>query len=169
MLKLDDRQGGAPLLSVFGGKITTARKLAESALEKMQPFFPQMGKPWTASAALPGGDFPYVEAEQRIAALVSTYPFITPKILRRMFRAYGTDAETILGGATSLADLGQSFGPIYEREVEWLRAKEWVRSADDLLWRRSKLGLHMSRQDQDALRQYLATGETEKGLKRAGG
>lgn len=169
VLKLDDRQGGAPLLSVFGGKITTARKLAESALEKMQPFFPRMGKPWTASAALPGGDFPYVEAEQRIAALVSTYPFITPKILRRMFRAYGTDAETILGGATSLADLGQSFGPIYEREVEWLRAKEWVRSADDLLWRRSKLGLHMSRQDQDALRQYLATGETEKGLKRAGG
>ncbi len=169
VLKLDHPQGGAPLLSVFGGKITTFRKLAESALEKMQPFFPAMGKPWTASASLPGGDFPFADVEQRIAGMTRKYSFLGPANVRRMFRAYGTDAEKIIGGARSVADMGKSFGPLTEREVEWLKTMEWARSADDILWRRSKLGLHMSGDEQDALRQHFATGPGVKELKRAEG
>jgi glycerol-3-phosphate dehydrogenase len=169
VLKLDRPEGGAPLLSVFGGKITTARKLAESAMEKIAPFFPAMGRPWTASARLPGGDFACAEVEQRIAGLGARYPFLPPSTARRLFRAYGTDAEIILAGATSAADLGQGFGPLFAREVEWLKAKEWARTADDILWRRSKLGLHLSADEQEALGRYLSAGEEAKELKHAGG
>ncbi len=169
VLKLDHPQGGAPLLSVFGGKITTFRKLAESALEKMQPFFPGIGKPWTASASLPGGDFPFAEVEQRIADMTRKYSFLSPANVRRMFRAYGTDAEKIIGGARFAADLGKSFGPLTEREVEWLTTREWARSADDILWRRSKLGLHMSSDEQDALRQHFTAGAGVKEMKRVEG
>jgi glycerol-3-phosphate dehydrogenase len=155
---------------VFGGKITTFRKLAESAMEKIEPFFPQMGKPWTHSAALPGGDFPFPEVEARIAALGRRYSFLDPRNIRRLFRAYGTDAEKMLEGARSAADMGQSFGPLSAREIEWLKTHEWVRSADDILWRRSKLGLHMSKQEQDALRSYMAPATAAAAeLKRAGG
>jgi glycerol-3-phosphate dehydrogenase len=169
VLKLDQPEGGAPLLSVFGGKITTFRKLAESAMEKIEPFFPQMGKPWTESSSLPGGDFPFAEVEDRIASLARKYPFLDLRHVRRLFRAYGTDAEKMLEGVRSAADMGQFFGPLSQREVEWLKANEWARSADDILWRRSKLGLHMSSQEQDALRIYMspATGAAE--LKRVGG
>ncbi|MFN4140550.1 glycerol-3-phosphate dehydrogenase [Aestuariivirga sp.] len=169
VLKLDHPEGGAPLLSVFGGKITTFRKLAESALEKVAAFFPQMGKPWTASAALPGGDFAYAEVEQRISVLSRDYPFLDQRNLRRLFRAYGTDAERILAGARSAADLGRSFGPLSEREVDWLREREWARTAEDILWRRSKLGLHLNDQEQDALRAHMAPSPEAKEMKRAGG
>ena len=162
VLKLDHPEGGAPLLSVFGGKITTFRKLAESAMEKIQPFFPQAGKPWTASAALPGGDFAFSEVEARIVELTRKYSFLTPRHVRRMFRAYGTDAENIFDGARFAADMGRSFGLITEREVEWLKANEWVRSAEDILWRRSKLGLHLSPDEQEALRRYFADDATIK-------
>ena len=155
VLKLDHPEGGAPLLSVFGGKITTFRKLAQSAMEKVQPFFPQMGQPWTDKASLPGGDFSYAEVDARIATLGRAYPFVDAKMIRRLFRAYGTDAEAILGSAKSMDDLGRRFGPLTEREVEWLVDKEWARSADDILWRRSKLGLHMSRDEQEALKTYF--------------
>ena len=169
VLKLDHPDGGAPLLSVFGGKITTFRKLAESAMEKIEPFFPAMGKPWTQSASLPGGDFPLAEVETRIAALLRNFPFLTPENARRLFRAYGTEAEKMLDGAHSAADMGQSFGPLSAREVEWLKRNEWVRSADDILWRRSKLGLHMTQEEQDALRNYMAPAAVALELKRAGG
>jgi glycerol-3-phosphate dehydrogenase len=168
VLKLDHPEGGAPLLSVFGGKITTFRKLAESAMEKIAPFFPQMGKPWTESASMPGGDFPLAEVEQRIAEMSRKYSFLRPANVRRMFRAYGTDAERIFDGARFAADMGQSFGPLTEREIDWLKDKEWARSADDILWRRSKLGLHMTQEEQNALRGYFAGAQT-KDLQRAGG
>jgi glycerol-3-phosphate dehydrogenase len=169
VLKLDQPEGGAPLLSVFGGKITTFRKLAESAMEKIEPFFPEMGKPWTQSSALPGGNFPFAEVEERIAALAHKYPFLEPGNVRRLFRAYGTDVEKMLEGVRSAADMGQSFGPLSQREVEWLKANEWARSADDILWRRSKLGLHMSSQEQDALRSYMSPATEAAELKRVGG
>jgi glycerol-3-phosphate dehydrogenase len=169
VLKLDQPEGGAPLLSVFGGKITTFRKLAESAMEKIEPFFPQMGKPWTQSSTLPGGDFPFDEVEERIAALARKYPFLDSGNVRRLFRAYGTDAEKMLEGVRSAADMGQWFGPLSQREVEWLKANEWARSADDILWRRSKLGLHMSSQEQDALRSYMSPAAEAAELKRVGG
>lgn len=168
VLKLDHPDGGAPLLSVFGGKITTFRKLAESAMQKIEPFFPEMGKPWTEAASLPGGDFPFAEVEARIAALARQFPFLEQDQARRLFRAYGTDAWKILEGARSAADLGRRFGPLSEREVEWLKTREWARSADDILWRRSKLGLHMSREEQDALRSYMAPAAQAPELKRAG-
>ena len=165
---LDHLEGGAPLLSVFGGKITTFRKLAEAAMVKLQPFFPNMGKPWTAAVSLPGGDFPFAEVEQRIAELTRKYSFLQPRNVRRMFRAYGTEAEEIFDGARFAADMGRTFGPLSEREVDWLKTREWARGADDILWRRSKLGLHMSGDEQDALRQYF--GESKpKDLKRAEG
>jgi glycerol-3-phosphate dehydrogenase len=168
VLKLDHPEGGAPLLSVFGGKITTFRKLAESAMEKLEPFFPQLAKPWTASASLPGGDFPFAEVEQRIAALAARYPFIAPANMRRLFRAYGTDVEKILEGVSSAADMGQSFGPLSEREIAWLRDREWACSAEDILWRRSKLGLHMSLDEQDALKSYMAQDTVAPELRHAG-
>ena len=169
VLKLDHPEGGAPLLSVFGGKITTFRKLAESAMEKIEPFFPAMGKPWTHSASLPGGDFPLSEVETRIAALLRSFPFLTEENARRLFRAYGTEAQSMLDGARSAADMGRSFGPLSEREVEWLKRTEWVHGADDILWRRSKLGLHMTQEEQDALRNYMAPASEALELKRAGG
>ena len=168
VLKLDAPEGDAPLLSVFGGKITTFRRLSEHALEKLEPFFPRMGKPWTRDAALPGGDFAVSEVEERIAALTRQYAFLDPVSLRRMFRAYGTDAARILDGVRSAADLGQAFGPLSEREVEWLRSMEWARSADDILWRRSKLGLHTTKAQQDSLRTYMAAANAVQELKRVG-
>ena len=88
---------------------------------------------------------------------------------RRMFRAYGTDVEHVLGDARNATDLGQSFGPISEREIDWLRDKEWARSADDVLWRRSKLGLHTTKPQQEALRTYMAAANAVQELKRVGG
>jgi len=169
VLKLDHPAGGAPLLSVFGGKITTFRRLSEHAMEKIQPFFPQMGKPWTHDAALPGGNFGHDEVEQRVAALARKYPFLDQASVLRLFRAYGTDAEHVLGDARSAADLGQSFGPLTEREVDWLRDNEWAHNADDVLWRRSKLGLHMTLAEQEALRTYMASAHAVLKLKQAGG
>jgi glycerol-3-phosphate dehydrogenase len=156
VLKLDHPEGGAPLLSVFGGKITTFRKLAESALEKVAPFFPAIGKPWTATASLPGGNIGYADVDKAIADLQRKYSFISPRNVLRIFRAYGTEAEAMFDGARFASDMGQSFGLISQREVEYLKKTEWVRSADDILWRRSKLGLHLSKADQAALRAYFA-------------
>ncbi|MCA0433593.1 MAG: glycerol-3-phosphate dehydrogenase [Proteobacteria bacterium] len=155
VLKLDRPEGQPPVLSVFGGKITTARKLAESVLLELKPFFPQMKPAWTASSTLPGGDISYDEVEKRIDELQRSYSFLKPQIVRRLFRAYGTEVEGMLSGARFAADLGQFFGPISEREIEHLKSKEWARSADDILWRRSKLGLHMKADEQEALRAYL--------------
>ena len=168
VLKLDNPQGTAPVLSIFGGKITTARKLSEAVMKELQPFFPTMKGSWTANAALPGGDFPWNEVEQRISALQKAYSFLKPAIIRRLFRAYGTEAEGILEGARFASDLGQSFGPLSEREVAHLREKEWAETADDILWRRSKLGLHMKPDEQQALRDYFeiaAKGAKKKKVK----
>jgi glycerol-3-phosphate dehydrogenase len=155
VLKLDKPDGQAPLLSIFGGKITTARKLAEAAMAELKPFFPAMTGSWTAKASLPGGDFGHDEVEQRIADLQKRYSFLKPAIIRRLFRAYGTDAQKMLDGSRFAADLGRFFGPVSEREIEYLRKNEWVVTADDLLWRRSKLGLHMKPEEQDALRAFM--------------
>jgi glycerol-3-phosphate dehydrogenase len=168
VLKLDHPDGGAPLLSVFGGKITTYRKLAESALEKIQPFFPGMGRPWTHDASLPGGDLAVSEVSGRIADLERRFSFLPHGTAQRLFRAYGTEAQNMLEGARGMADLGPSFGTLSAREVAWLRDREWAMTADDILWRRSKLGLHMPQKDQDALRGYMAGDDAAQVLKRVG-
>ena len=155
VLKLDHPDGKAPLLSVFGGKITTSRKLAEHALEKLAVFFPQAKAPWNRDAALPGGDFSVNDVAKLIAEKQKAYSFLKPANVERMFKAYGTEIEKILGGARFASDLGRFFGPISEREITHLRQNEWVMTADDVLWRRSKLGLHMKIDEQKALRTYM--------------
>jgi glycerol-3-phosphate dehydrogenase len=152
---------------VFGGKITTSRKLAEAVMEKIKPFFPALGPSWTATASLPGGDFPYAEVEARVADLQKRYSFLPPRTARRLFRAYGTHAEGILDGARFAQDMGQSFGVLSEREIAHLKEREWAREAEDILWRRSKLGLHLSAEEQVSLREFMGGKTKRKQIKSA--
>ena len=152
-----DQSAGAPILNVFGGKITTYRKLAESALEKITPFFPDAGQAWTAGVALPGGDFPVSGVAALTDRLKARYPFLTARWAARLVKAYGTDAFDVLGDVQSAADLGQEFGAdLTAREVMWLVEKEYARSAEDIVWRRSKLGLRLTPQEIDLLDEWLA-------------
>jgi glycerol-3-phosphate dehydrogenase len=159
VLKLDHPSGGAPVMSVFGGKITTSRVLGETVVQQLKPFFPKATGDWTASSKLPGGDIDYAQVPTRITELQKVFSFLKPHDVMRLFRAYGTNVETIMKGARFAGDMGQKFGPLSEREVEYLKANEWAQTSDDILWRRSKLGLHLSKADQDALRTYM--GETK--------
>ncbi|RLJ51690.1 homodimeric glycerol 3-phosphate dehydrogenase (quinone) [Litoreibacter meonggei] len=136
---------GPPLLNVFGGKITTYRKLAENALAKIAPFFDEVKGDWTAGVAMPGGDFPVDGVQDLIDGLIVDYPFLDDAWAKRLVRAYGTDAPRMLGDAGAASDLGQRFGAnLTEREVRWLMTNEYARHGDDIVWRRSKLGLRMS-------------------------
>ena len=136
---------GPPLLNVFGGKITTYRVLAEQALAKLAPHIPAAKSPWTARAPLPGGDFPHDGVAALTAALAAKYPFLTQAWAARLIRAYGTEAATLLGPAKSAADLGQDFGAtLTETEVRWLQTHEFAHNAEDIIWRRTKLGLRLT-------------------------
>ncbi|MCF6443358.1 glycerol-3-phosphate dehydrogenase [Nereida sp. MMG025] len=142
VLSLDE--AGAPVLNIFGGKITTYRKLAKHALAKLDEIFPQMGSDWTAGVAMPGGDFPVDGVDALVAKLQGDYPFLIDRHALRLIRAYGTEAWDVLGDAKIMDDLGKHFGAtLSEREVRWQIANEFVTCADDVLWRRTKLGLHM--------------------------
>jgi len=163
-----DQGGAAPLLNVFGGKITTYRRLAEAALAKLAPYFPELGAPWTAGAPLPGGDFPVDGVETLIGRLREDFPFLDASFARRLVRAYGTEAGEMLGDASSLDDLGQNFGwNLTEREVRWLIAREWARSAADVLWRRTKLGLRLSEAEGAALDAWMRDQITAGGAEAA--
>ncbi|TRD23544.1 glycerol-3-phosphate dehydrogenase [Palleronia caenipelagi] len=145
-----------PLLNVFGGKITTYRKLAEQALVKLKPYFPQMGEKWTAGVALPGGDFPVDGVPALVAELQGACPFLEPAHAARLVRAYGTEARQICEGADSYAVLGRDFGgTLTEAEVRWLIDHEYARSADDVVWRRTKLGLRMSAEEIGAVDEWM--------------
>ncbi|WP_347265856.1 glycerol-3-phosphate dehydrogenase [Paracoccus sp. (in: a-proteobacteria)] len=147
---------GAPLLNVFGGKITTYRRLAEAALAKLAPTFPLAGGPWTARVALPGGDFPVDGVEDLVARLAAAFPFLPTRLTRRLVRTYGTEAFLLLDGAASLADLGRDFGGgLHEAEVNWLIRNEYARNAEDILWRRTRLGLHLDRAQAEALEVFV--------------
>ncbi len=158
VLKLEGETGQAPMLSVFGGKITTSRKLAEAALAKLVPFFPKAKAPWTASAKFPGG-IGYSEVASYVQTQQKKYSFLRPQNVERMFRAYGSRMDMFLKDARFASDLGQSFGPLSAAEVDYLKREEFAQTSDDILWRRSKLGLHMRPEDKNALKVYL--GETE--------
>jgi glycerol-3-phosphate dehydrogenase len=143
---------GPALLSIFGGKITTYRKLAEHALEKLGV----SGRSWTADAPLPGGDIPALDFEGFVAAQSAIRPWLPAPVLRRLARAYGTRLDAVLGDARSFTDLGQHFGAgLTAAEVVYLVRREYARNADDVLWRRSKLGLHMSAAERAALAQWF--------------
>jgi glycerol-3-phosphate dehydrogenase len=144
ILTLDEN--AAPLLNIFGGKITTYRKLAEGALAKIGSQFDDLSGDWTAGVPMPGGDFPVNGVAEMIAGLQRDYSFLTQKWAQRLVRAYGTEARGVLGGAKTASDLGEDFGAtLSEAELNWLRSHEFARSAEDVVWRRSKLGLRMSK------------------------
>lgn len=154
VLSLDET--GAPLLNVFGGKITTYRRLAENALAKLAPFFPQAKGNWTARVPLPGGDFPHDGVADLTSRFWGEFPFLTVPHAARLIRTYGTDAFAMLHGATQPADLGHDFGAtLTAAEVNWLITKEHAREADDILWRRTKLGLHMTTEQIAALQSFM--------------
>jgi glycerol-3-phosphate dehydrogenase len=154
-LKLDTG-AGAPVLHVFGGKITTYRRLAEAALDKIGPALGHVRGPWTAGVALPGGDFPVDGAEDLAAELRASHPFLTEPWARRLVRAYGTEARELLGGAKTAQDLGEDFGAtLTEAELRWLMDREWAQTAQDVLWRRSKLGLRTSPEQVDRLDRWM--------------
>lgn len=157
-LRLDAGEGRAPMLNIFGGKITTYRRLAESALAELAPWFPAAKSPWTARAPLPGGDFPHDGVQALRQSLKASYPFLTDEWAARLVRTYGTDARAILGAASSAADLGQDFGAtLTEAEVRWLVEHEYARESADILWRRTKLGLLLDAQQVAALDAFLLT------------
>lgn len=155
VLHLDAPEGTAPSLSVFGGKLTTYRHLAESVLAKLAPHLPDAirEKPaWTMNEALPGGDFPHDGFDALLAGLRARAPFLPPPLAWRLARNYGTTTFDILGDARSFSDLGRDHGAgLTDREIDHLRRMEWAHAADDVLWRRSKLGLHMTRAQRDAV------------------
>jgi glycerol-3-phosphate dehydrogenase len=157
VLDLDAPDGRAPLLSVFGGKITTFRRLAEHALDKLRPFFSAAGPAWTRTAILPGGDLPDGDAARFAVGLAQSYPFLPAALARRLAGSYGTEARTILGDAARLEDLGVAFGGgLTAREVDFLVDCEWAREPADILWRRTKLGLAIDDDGVERLRCYLA-------------
>jgi D-erythritol 1-phosphate dehydrogenase len=154
---LDDTNG-APLLNVFGGKITTFRKLAEHALQKLKGAFPSMGGDWTASATLPGGDIEGADVARFTARLQGQYDWLPRTLLRYYAQTYGTLTSQVIDGATSLADLGAQFGPnFYEAEARYLMAHEWAATAEDMLTRRTKHGLHMSAAQKSAFETWLGS------------
>lgn len=156
VLKADGGEGSAPIVNAFGGKITTYRRLSESMLEKIEGFLGKRGKPWTANAPLPGGDFPATGFDAQVARLKTAYPFLDARLARRLTRLYGTRAQALLGLAKSNAELGRNFGgDLYEAEVRYLVENEWALTAEDVLWRRTKRGLHLNREQVATLDEFM--------------
>lgn len=157
VLELEAGDGRAPLLNIFGGKITTYRRLSEEAMSILASALGIPDAPWTAGAALPGGDFPVSGAADLTADLRRQAPALDEKTAARLVRAYGTRAAQIAKGASTSAALGQDFGAgLSEREVRYLIENEWARTADDILWRRTKLGLRMDAAGKVRLAHWLS-------------
>ena len=147
---------GPPLLNIFGGKLTTYRKLAEQAVDQFTPYFDHVGPPWTKHTPLPGGDITDASFNNFLKEKRGKYPWLPPDMLHRLARAYGTKINDILGESKSLEDLGEHYGDhLYESEIHYLIQKEWARTAEDILWRRSKLGLHIGKETQQNLERTL--------------
>jgi glycerol-3-phosphate dehydrogenase len=145
VFELNDAGGAAPALSVFGGKITTFRKLSEHALEKLKPYFHGMAGPWTAGAALPGGDIAGADFDAFAVGLRRQYPALPSEVLDHYARLYGTRVHQLLEGVRAPADLGRHFGGLfYQREAEFLQSEEWASAPEDILERRTKHGLHLT-------------------------
>ena len=156
VLKLDGAPGEAPLLSLYGGKITTYRKLAESVLAKLTPFFPGIGSPWTETAHLPGGDFAPQDFAEEVEKLERLHPGLEKPLATRLYRTYGTRAYPMTEALGTGRELGRRFGAdLYAFEVDYLLAEEWARCAADILWRRTKLGLLFEPRESEALDEYI--------------
>ena len=155
VLRVND-EGGAPILNVFGGKITTYRRLAESALAKIGTYFPNLPGKWTAGVHLPGGDFEVTGVDALRAKIKTRYPFVADKDALRLLRTYGTEVFEVLGDVSSAEELGQSFGAgITAAELDWAKGVEWVQTGEDFLWRRTKLGLRLTEEERGRVGAYL--------------
>jgi glycerol-3-phosphate dehydrogenase len=144
------------LLSIFGGKLTTYRPLAEAAVGKLAKFFPKMSAAWTANAPLPGGDIPNADIDVFESVFKRDHPWLERQLAERYVRLYGNRATILLNNAHSMSDLGRHFGAgLHEREVEYLIAHEWAETAEDILWRRTKIGLHISPNEVAVLTDWL--------------
>ena len=165
VLKVNHSAGG-PVLNIFGGKITTYRRLAESALELIDAEFMRKTNKWTAKAPMPGGDFPVTGLKNLCDKLGKKLPFLSEKIIKRLIRQYGTEAAIIFEGCTSLDNLGKNFGHgIFQQELDWTIENEWVTQADDFLWRRSKLGLRLRDEEKNEINAYIAKYITDQRTK----
>ncbi|EPL8094538.1 glycerol-3-phosphate dehydrogenase [Morganella morganii] len=155
-LDLHDDNGQAPLLSVFGGKLTTYRKLGEHALDKLAAYYPHAGKAWTKQAVLTGGELNGRSRDDYARALTERWSWLPNGLALRLARTYGSQTEKIIGDAQSLSDLGQLFGHnLYEAELRYLVQHEWVITAEDALWRRTKLGMWLTQEEQLQVEQWL--------------
>ena len=158
VLKIDAEDAGPALLNVFGGKLTTYRRLAESAITLLAPHLPKPNRPepWTAKATLPGGDFPVQGFETLVEGLRARYRAFDAPMIRRLARAYGALTPQILGDAKTPADLGRTFGAgLTEAEIKYLMNREWAMTAQDVVWRRSKLGLRLSKREIEEIEAYM--------------
>lgn len=152
-----DETGGAPLLNVFGGKITTFRELAERGMHRLKHVFPKMGGDWTHDAPLPGGEIPNADYETFANSLRESYPWMPRKLVQHYGRLYGARTRDLVGKAGDLASLGQHFGGnLYEAEARYLVAKEWAQTAEDILWRRTKHRLHLTEAEQTGFADWFA-------------
>jgi glycerol-3-phosphate dehydrogenase len=155
---LDHGRGKAPLLTVFGGDVTTSRRCAERAVSKLTPFYP-MSPRWTAKAPLPGGGFAWDRFDNEVDEVRDRWRFLGEEQARRLVAAYGSNTKIVLGDARERSDLGPAFGPeLTGAEVRYLMQNEWARFPDDILWRRTKLGLTMQPSDREALAAFMAAG-----------
>lgn len=149
-------EGDAPLINVFGGKLTTHRRLSEQVVDRFSALIGEKGGRWTRTGHLPGGDFPATGFGALLDALVARYPRLDRALLRRLARCYGTDVNLLLGVREETRDLGTHFGgTLYEAEVDWLIAREWAMTATDVLWRRTKQGLRLDAQQTARLADYM--------------
>lgn len=169
VLEIDQGDHGAPLLNIYGGKITTYRKLAESAMSKLCPLLGRNDTRWTANKPLPGGDIPDADFERYLTAMHKKFPWIPDAQIYRYVQNYGTLTLNIVGEASDLKGLGQHLGDdVYECELRYLVDHEWAKSAEDVLWRRSKLGLHLSDETRNAIVQWFKTEPKSKNTVKTG-
>lgn len=156
-LELNTEKNQTPIMSIFGGKITTYRLLAEQVLQKIKPYFSHCGADWTAKQILPGGDFGSATLTEFIADKSRQYSWLPANIVQRYVRAYGNNIDLLLASRHSIADLGEHFGAgLYQAEVNYLQQHEWASGCDDILWRRTKLGLHLNAEEQAFFKEWLA-------------
>ncbi len=161
VMTFDHRRRRAPLLTMFGGDVTTSRLRAEQAVSRLTPFYP-MSPRWTATTPLPGGEFAWERFEAEVERATERWPFLNEAEAHRLVAAYGSRLEAVLGDAKDRAELGPAFGEgLTGAEVRYLVTKEWARFPDDILWRRSKLGLTMPPADRDALAQFMTTADAQ--------
>ncbi len=164
VIRRDKQLGDGMLINIFGGKITTYRRLAEAMMAEIEETLGRRGKSWTGGAPLPGGDFPPTGYDRLVAEIAKEFPTIDRSLLERLVRAYGTEASKLLAGVNALADLGRHFGHgIYEAELRYLADFEWAKTGEDVLFRRTRMGIKMNAKEQAAVEDWFAEHQANAG------